>query len=327
MDTLDRRRHWATANDIQSQAYVTATVAARRLGIRAATLHALATRVGVTEIRKAGGIRRHFTLIKRTALSSLKQELLDEISLRSMSLLLGISMPRVEQLADVGLLKCRTVTRGLVSTSFFRRSEASELIDSLKSDGSAVACPDREISLAEVCKYFLSQRAEFVSLIRAVQEQRINLRRWDDSARGIAGAIFGREDFLNWHRQQCCVGGVTIPEAAVHLHIKQEVAYYLVKSGLLKGQVAIRGRRTVTLITPGALSDFRQRYVSAAELATAMSLSVGAVMATLSDAGIAPICGPQTDGSRQHIFRRRDVELVSEALHASANDKAEYKRS
>ncbi|MBN3769795.1 hypothetical protein [Burkholderia sp. Se-20378] len=317
MNTLDKRRHWATDGDIQSQAYVAATVAARQLGIRAATLHALTTRVGVTEIPKPGGVRRHFTLIKRTALSSLKQELADEISLRTMSLLLGISMPRVEQLADVGILKRRTVTHGLISTSLFRRSEASELIDSIKSCGEAVACPDREISFAEVSKYFLSQRAEFVSLIRAVQEQHINLSRWDESARGIAGAIFGREEFLNWHRQQCCVGGVTIPEAAVHLHIKQDVAYHLVKSGLLKGQVAIRGRRTVTLITPAALLDFEQRYVTAIELAKTASLSVDAVMAMFSDIGIAPICGPKADGSRQNIYRRRDVELASEALNTS----------
>lgn len=327
MDTLDRRRHWATAGDIQAQAYVTATVAARQLGIRAATLHALATRVGVTEIRKPGGVRRHFTLIKRTALSTLKQELADEISLRSMSLLLGISMPRVEQLADVGLLKRRTVTHGLVSTSLFRRSEASELIDSLRSGGDVVACPDREISFAEVSKYFLSQRAEFVSLIHAVQEQHISLSRWDESVRGIAGANFGREEFLNWHRQQCCVGGMTIPEAAAHLHIKQDVAYHLVKSGLLKGRVAVRGRRTVTLITPDALSDFERRYVSAVELATARSLPVGKVMAILSDVGIAPVCGPQTDGSRQNIFFRRDVDLVSDVLKASTSAWVEYKRS
>ncbi|WP_124674321.1 hypothetical protein [Burkholderia cepacia] len=313
MDTLDRRRHWATVGDIQSQAYVSATVAARQLGIRAATLHALATRVGVTEIRKPGGVRRHFTLIKRTALSSLKQELEDEISLRAMSLLLGVSIRRVEQLADVGMLNHRTVTHGLISTSLFRRSEASELINSIKSGGRVVAPPDREISFAEVSKYFLSQRAEFVSLIRAVQELRIHLRRWDENAPGIAGAIFGRGEFLDWHRQQCCIGGMTIPEAAVHLHVKQEVAYHLVKSGLLKGRAAVRGRRTVTLITPDALSNFEQCYVSAVELATARSLSVGKVVAILSDSGVAPICGPQTDGSRQNIFRRKDVEFASKA--------------
>ncbi|WP_205169009.1 hypothetical protein [Burkholderia sp. LMG 13014] len=325
MTTLDRRRSWATVGDIQSQAYVTATVAARRLGIRAATLHALTTRVGVTEIQQPGGGRRHFTLIKKTALSTLKQELADEISLRSMSRFLGISMLRVEQLADVGLLKRRIVTHGLVSTSLFRRSEALELIDSIRSGGGAVACPGREISFAEVNKYFLSQRAEFVSLIHAVQEQRINLRRWDESARGIAGAIFDREEFLTWHRQQCCVGGMTIPEAAVHLHIKQEVVYHLVKSGLLKGRVTVRGRRTVTLITPDALSDFERCYVSAVELATTSSVPVGKIMVILSDVGIAPVSGPRTDGSRQNIFFRRDVDLVSEALKISARAWAEYK--
>ncbi|MFM0325483.1 hypothetical protein [Caballeronia glebae] len=317
MDILDRRRGWATDSDIQSQAYVAATAAARQLGIRAATLHALATRVGVTEIRKSGGIRRHFTLVKRTALSSLKQELSEEISLRKMSLLLGMSTSRVEQLADAGLLKRRIVTHGLVSTSLFRRGEALELIDSLKGGSRVVALPDREISFAEVSKYFLSQRAEFVSLIRAVQEQRINLKRWDESARGVAGAIFGRGEILDWHRQQCCTGGMTVPEAAVHLHVKQEVAYHLVKSGLLKGRVAVRGRRTVTLIKSEALSDFEQHYVLSVELAAAMSLSVGKVVAVLSDLGVSPICGPQTDGSRQNIFCRRDVELASEALKAS----------
>jgi len=308
--TLDRRRRWATDSDIQCQAYVAATVAARQLGIRAATLHALAVRVGATQVRKPGGIRRHFTLIERAALSSLKQELSDEISLRKISLLLGISTSRVEQLVEVGLLKRRTVTHGLLSTSLFRRSEALELIDSLKGGGRVVVPPNREISFAEVSKYFLSQRAEFVSLIRAVQEQRINLSRWDESARGVAGAFFGREEFLDWHRQQCCIGGMTVPEAAAHLHVKQEVAYHLVRSGLLKGRAAVRGRRVITLITTDALSNFEQRYVSSVEIAAAMSRSVGEVVAVLSGFGISPICGPQTDGSRQNMFRRRDVELV-----------------
>lgn len=323
VEILDRRRGWATDSDIQSQAYVTATAAARQLGIRAATLHALATRVGVTEIKKSGGIRRHFTLIKRTALSSLKQELSDEIGLRSMSLLLGMSTSRLEQLADVGLLRRRTVTHGLVSTSLFRRSEALDLIDSLKVGGRAVVHPDREISFAEVSKYFLSQRAEFVSLIHAIQERHINLRRWDESARGIAGAIFGRREFLNWHRQQCCVGGMTVPEASAHLNVKQEVAYHLVKSGLLKGRAAVRGRRLVTLITLDALSDFEQHYVFSVELAVTMSLSVGKVVAVLSDLGVSPICGPRIDGSRQNIFRRKDIDLVSEALKSFTGGRAE----
>lgn len=316
MGTLDRRCGWATDSDIQSHAYVAATVAARQLGIRAATLHALAVRVGVTEVRKPGGIRRNFTLIERTALSSLKQELSDEISLRKISLLLGISTSRVEQLADLGLLKRRTVTHGLVSTSLFRRSSALELIDSLKDGACVVVHPGRQISFADVSKYFLSQRAEFVSLIRAVQEQRINLSRWDESARGVAGAIFGRGEFLDWHRQQCCIGGVTVPEAAAHLDVKQEVAYHFVRSGLLKGRAAVRGRRTVILITTDALSEFEQRFVSSVELAAAMSLSVSKVVAVLSDFGVSPICGPRTDGSRQNMFRRGDVALVSGALEA-----------
>jgi hypothetical protein len=228
-----------------------------------------------------------------------------------------MSTSRVEQLADAGLLKRRAVTHGLVSTSLFRRGEALALIESLKRGGRVIANSDREISFAEVSRYFVSQRAEFVTLIRAIQERRINVRWWDEAARGMAGATFGRDEFLNWHRQQCCVGGMTVPEAAAHLHVKQEVAYHLVKSGLLRGRVAVRGRRSATLITSDAISDFEQRYISSAELAAAMSLSVGRVVAVLSDHGVLPICGPQTDGSRQNIFRRRDVELASEALKAS----------
>ncbi|WP_322021746.1 MULTISPECIES: hypothetical protein [unclassified Burkholderia] len=319
LQILDHRHPWATTDDIQLQAYVAANVAARQLGVRVSTLHALATRVGVKAIRKPGRTRRHFTLIQRTALSSLKQHLADEISLRTTSKLLGISASRVEQFAEVGLLTRRTVIHGLVSTSLFQRHEALALIDSIRNSGRAMACADEEVSVVEACRYFLSQRSEFVSLIRAIQEGRLSLKRWDESAPGIAGAILGRREFLNWHRQQCCIGGMTVPEAADHLHIKQEVAYHLVKMGLLKGRVAVRGRRTATLITPDSLSDFEQRYISSAELAAAISLSAGKVAAVLSDLGVSPICGPKTDGSRQNIFRRSDVGLVSEELKALAD--------
>lgn len=316
LQTLDHRHPWATTDDLQSQAYVAANVAARQLGVRVSTLHALATRVGVKAIRKPGQTKRHFTLIQRAALSSLKQHLADEISLRTTGKLLGISASRVEQLADVGLLTRRTITHGLVSTSLFQRREALALIDSIRNNGRVLACTDQEISIVEACRYFLSRRAEFVSLVRAMQEGRLSLKRWDESAPGLAGAILRRREFLEWHRQQCCIGGMTVPEAAAHLHVKQEVAYHLVKSGLLKGRVAIRGRRTATMITPDSLSDFERRYISSVELAAAMSLSAGRVIAILSDLGVSPVCGPQADGSRQNIFRRRDVDLVSGSLKA-----------
>lgn len=316
LHTLDHRHPWATTDDIQSQAYIAANVAARQLGVRVSTLHALATRVGVKAIRKPGRTRRHFTLIQRAALSSLKQHLADEISLRTTSKLLGISASRVEQLADVGLLTRRTVTHGLVSTSLFQRREALALIESIRDSVRGPATADQEVSVAEACRYFLSQRAEFVSLVRAMQEGRLSVKRWNESAPGIAGAIFGRREFLNWHRQQCCIGGMTVPEAAAHLHVKQEVAYQLVKMGILKGRVAVRGRRTATLITSDSLSDFEQRYISSVELAAAMALSAGKVVVHISDLGVSPICGPKTDGSRQNFFRRRDVDLVSEALKA-----------
>ncbi|WP_244135119.1 hypothetical protein [Burkholderia sp. BCC0322] len=322
--TLDHRHPWATEDDIQSQAYVAANVAARQLGIRVSTLHALATRVDVKEIRKPGRTRRQFTLIQRTALSSLRQYLTNEISLRAMSKLLGISASRVEQLADVGMLTRRTVTHGMVSTSLFQRREALALIDSIRSGGFASACTDQEISIAEVCRYFLSQRADFVSLVRAMQERRIVIRRWNENAPGIGGATFSRREFLNWHRRQCCMGGMTVSEAAVHLHVKQEVAYHLVKSGLLRGSVAVRGRRTAILITSDSLSDFEQRYISSVELAVEISLSAVEVVAVLSDLGVSPICGPRSDGSRQNFFRRKDVDLVSEALKAFADARASH---
>ncbi len=316
MNILDRRRHWATTDDIQSQTYIAASVAAHRLGIRAATLHALTTRIGITEVRKPGGTKRHYTLIERTALSSLKEELSAEVSLRNMSLLLGISTSRVEQLSDVGLLTRRIVTRGLVSTSLFRSSEASRLVDSIKIPGSFKACIDQEIALTEVTQYFLSQRAEFISFIRALQESQIHLTRWDETARGLAGAILGRREFLHWHKQQCCSGGMTIPEVAIHLHVKQEVAYHLVQAGLLKGQAAVRGRRIVTLITADSLADFEQRYVTATELSNTMSLSPTKIASILSELGASPVSGPQTDGGRQNIFHREDIYRVYEALKA-----------
>lgn len=91
--------------------------------------------------------------------------------------------------------------------------------------------------------------------------------------------------------------GLTVRQAAVRLGIKEEVAYHLVRTGLL---ISTSPSRCV-LISPENLDRFRTTYVALAELAHDAGRSPRSFMANLE---AQPVCGPTINGCRQYFYRR-----------------------
>lgn len=115
-----------------------------------------------------------------------------------------------------------------------------------------------------------------------------------------------RDDLHMWLDQYRLKSSDTysVDQAATLLNIKQQVAYELVRGGLLKvvgsGVSVLRGVR----ITTQAINDFRSAYVSLAEI---VKLRGAQPRKLLSQLAIRPACGPSVDGVRQYFFRRDEV--------------------
>ena len=102
-----------------------------------------------------------------------------------------------------------------------------------------------------------------------------------------------------------CESGVSlsVDEAAQWLGVKQQVAYDLVKQGLLATtKDELPGRR----VPQASLEDFKATYISLAEYAGSLNRAPRWLLQTLS---VRPVTGPTIDGSRQYFFRRSDLSL------------------
>ena len=99
-------------------------------------------------------------------------------------------------------------------------------------------------------------------------------------------------------------GALTVPKVADLLNIKQEVAYYLIRQGLLTSFTAAVGRRTVALVSRDELDVFRTRYVLARDLADFRKTTSRSLLSRLAAIGIFAIVNPNRDPCRQAIFER-----------------------
>lgn len=101
---------------------------------------------------------------------------------------------------------------------------------------------------------------------------------------------------------------VTVMDAAERLNMKQEVAYALIRAGVLLAERRKIGRRPSLWVSTKELERFVATYVSARELAGSLQTSARAVALRLAAIGIDPIAGPDVNGCRQVIYQRRDIE-------------------
>jgi hypothetical protein len=104
--------------------------------------------------------------------------------------------------------------------------------------------------------------------------------------------------------------GLTVPEVARVLAIKQEVAYFLIRRGLL-GADRVRGaRRPEWRVSREQLADFQRDYVFAREIAARRGASPRSTMVWLAAVGRRPCSGPGVDGGRQALYRRSDLAEI-----------------
>ncbi|MNN77243.1 hypothetical protein D3C81_1936920 [compost metagenome] len=115
--------------------------------------------------------------------------------------------------------------------------------------------------------------------------------------------MFLKRTLIDWLRSRREKAGlVTVDGAAKLLGIKQQVAYDLVKVGLLKSETSPKG----LVIHPLSVEAFSNEYVSLSSLAKAMKTTPRKALPIL---GIVPATGPSVDGSRKYFFKRDDIRF------------------
>lgn len=102
---------------------------------------------------------------------------------------------------------------------------------------------------------------------------------------------------------------LTIPEMAIDLKVKEEVAYFLVRHGFLGAhwRPGVRG----SLVSGRQVQKFAKEHFVPSQSGLDVGHKPGWTSKQLIAEGIEPVTGPKLDGCRQYIFRRADAARSS----------------
>ena len=156
------------------------------------------------------------------------------------------------------------------------------------------------VSFSWIVKYCRLREGEMVQLAKALISS--ELKAFDVSGHSV---ILGKakldkalaKDWL-WSLRSG-LDTMSIDEAAKLLGVKQQVAYYLVKIGLIH---SIQTKQSGKQITKEDLATFNNNYVALSVLAKKQQTSPFALFKSLK---IKPVTGPQIDGGRQYFYLKK----------------------
>ena len=164
-------------------------------------------------------------------------------------------------------------------------------------------------SFEDLLRYKFCNDRQVAAFVNAVGADQIKpLWRCDESAT-LGGLRFEYEaasDAIFWHVKQ--TRWISIRNAASLLRVKQQVAYSIARSGLLKTRSVRIGRRREAFTTETWLNAFRRDYMFGRDFAEQIGKSPKATASYLRDQGVAAVSGPGIDGCRQLLYKKASLD-------------------
>lgn len=172
-----------------------------------------------------------------------------------------------------------------------------------------IPAPDNtnRVSVRDILKYWRLREHEGSALIAAIADGQLHAD--GDGLRlvPVGEAMLCTASAKEWllkHRGDA-QQDISVDAAAKSLGIKQQVAYDLVRLGVLRATHAgPLGQR----VSVRDIERFKATYVSLTSLASEARRSPRALLAELA---ASPVCGPTINGARQYFYRRAELELRS----------------
>lgn len=229
----------------------------------------------------------------------------DGISINQAACLLGLSRKRVMSLANAKLL-CGW-------GRYVSKQSCLYLQDRLIGLAHAWLAPADAEPLAEVLRLCVPEPHN-VLVFNGLIAQAIPLYRVAVE-RPVGQTLLRRADVVNFLRARHVANcdAMTVVQAASRLRVKQEVAYHLIRRGLLTSRRGTVGRRPGTVITAEAIAEFERCFVPLAALAAAAGVGGrGSVSWALSQ-GLTFVSGPVIDGGRQYFVSRPGPEACAQS--------------
>jgi hypothetical protein len=259
---------------------------------------------------------RSFLLLRRTGVETLLAAHGPAIDLCQAAVRLGLSEDRLAHVLPKvclgALAPLRQGGRWTIPAKWVEEWE--RFISDMPPETRTTGC----LMVEEVLRFFLSDSDAFAQLLNAIRDGEVVPVGRVESVRGLSGILIRRTTFREWtdsRRPQ--LDSLSVRAAAKRIGVKEEVAYYLARRGVLESTSTRVGRRLERRITERAIARFNESYVLAKTVAVRTGSSARAVQRFLSECGVTAVCGPGVDTCRQLVYRR---DAVLEALSAHGLD-------
>uniref|UniRef100_E1T3Y0 TniQ domain-containing protein n=1 Tax=Burkholderia sp. (strain CCGE1003) TaxID=640512 RepID=E1T3Y0_BURSG len=255
---------------------------------------------------------RRFVVADRSDVLNAKRILDDLLTLRVASRQLGLSRKRMRILMGAGLIASKLRRRQGVGRWFIPRHEVNRLLELpvVRRDD---LDPEESWTLGHILRHRCRDHATFVGFMRALLEGKITSIGRASGMRGMSGFLVSKADM-----ELAVTDAVRLPEdgmtaqtVARRLAVKEEVAYQLIRCGLLKSYDYHVNGRAITMVTESSLRDFQQNYIPLIEFARFRRTSPNAAYRWLSKHGFHAVTGPSVDGMRQYFYRTLDIATAA----------------
>lgn len=310
--SLARRNRRLSERTREDSAWISASSAALQLGVSRARLVALIGTgeiVGLVRTTRSG--RQFWTVLRESVLRVTLQEV---CTLEQAAARLGLRRSRLKRLLGPLSLIGRDrepggawrVDGGLVS----------RLEQVVRAATTVDAATSSQFALGSALRFGAIADEALSALLLALAEGKLRPSGRIGGLRGLPSLVLPRA----WLNESKASGdslnrfGLSGPDAARALRIKQEVLYFLIRKGLLQADRVAGTRRAEWRVREENLNEFRRRFVFARDVAQARGSSARAVARHLAAVGRHPCSGPSVDGGRQLIYRRVDVEASELSL-------------
>ena len=320
---INHRHRWATESDLENQPLIPIAKAAKSLRISLARAKDLVLHGVLIGHVKPGGAKRDFTLIELSSLEIAHNYLNNQMTKKAVSAFLGLTDLRVDELTADGMLrKYSHLSSSRAMSSYFSRAEINAFW-ALLVDKNLTHEVEDGISCDHILRHHEFSHGTFPKFIRAILSDLIHAECIDPGKTGLKALFLKKTEFYRWrytlHHND--PNYLTVVEASVSLGLKQEVAYHLVRLGIISSTMSIEGNRIHRIISRQSLEEFSSKYVSCAQLAQYLGISPKSAVEKLRLAGLAPISGPTVDGCRQYFFRSLDWRLFHDRILATLHKK------
>ncbi|WP_454866718.1 hypothetical protein [Pseudomonas lini] len=305
------RSRWAEIRNlsektIQDHRWVSIEEAARLTGLLRSFVERLHDHGELESREIAHSSGRKLKVVDVALLRELSLRMQGSVNMRQAAKLLHINLERVRQLISAGMLRFHG-GRPKPGENWLIDVDS---IDALRPENMEPATGSGFVTVNYLAKHHLPAGGGLVELIKAVQAGQLQAFSGGNYEVMLGHWLIKTQALKKWMRnvfqKPSDFPGITVCKAAILLGVKQEVAYSLVRQGIIWSTPIKNGRRTLQMVLPKAIERFRRRYILGPELSVFLGLPPKHVMPHLWENGFRPVAGPSIVKSpcRQYVWPR-----------------------